>query len=521
MSLQTDHVRLQTVYEKLLNGIAPQIHIEEMIRDPFSDRWKEAGIFDKLRLRLWKSLPIFDMRVRDIRGAIEEMKEKLNIEPSVSLEAFSIRKTFKRAKFILQKSNYDEALTRIREGVSVLDELASSNMGLESSRKSRSDGRLHKLVKGTLDSIYHALQSAIACKCTNPHDVGLRLTPPSRTIIPDDDDEEIKKEFQFCLAVSHTPHSTASLPRQWNEIVLKRSECTANTASAQITTSPPNTLGFLTPSAMVSPMGSSQSTQTVTVQPATGNLTLSTFGTTTKSSRHISNLCETMQSIGKKKQGDSCGHIRDSRPQESLKYDICIQECLGGADEWSLVPLKQLLQYPGLFYNDKLRLAYMIACSTLQMQGTPWIARIPRSDDIYVSRKKGLLQFQHVFVLRYFPEGTQSTATTSPNIFLLYLGIILIELILGQSVTNLGSSQSQIVGTGLPRHVLDYDSAKNLLGRVMMEGGSGYHKAVECCLASSMFKIDAADGSSGFQGHTISGIIDPLEQDLRSATAVF
>lgn len=93
MSLQTDHVRLQTVYEKLLNGIAPQIHIEEMIRNPFSDRWKEAGIFDKLRLRLWNALPIFDMRVRDIRRAIEEMKEKLNIEPGSKVRVISLLKS--------------------------------------------------------------------------------------------------------------------------------------------------------------------------------------------------------------------------------------------------------------------------------------------------------------------------------------------------------------------------------------------------------------------------------------------
>ncbi|KAM0487944.1 hypothetical protein ACHAP7_001762 [Fusarium lateritium] len=526
MSLNTELAILQNVCEKLLNGIVPQIYIEEMIRDPFSTRWKEAAIFDKLRLRLWTSLPIFDHRVRDMRGAIEEMMEELNIEPgskgTISPEGSSIGKMLKRAKLILKKSNHDEALTRIREGVTALERLAGSNTELESTRKSRSDGRLHKLVKVTLNSIYHALQSAIACKCINPHDIGLRLTPPTRIVIPDDDDEEIKKELQFCLAVSHAPQSTAPSPRQWNEIVLKRSEPSGNTASTQIrTSSPNNTSGFLTPSAMISSMGNSQSTQTVTVQSATGNLALSTFRTMSIPSRHISNLCETMQSMAKKKQGDSCGHIQDSRAQESLKYDVCIQECLGGADEWSLVPLKQLLQDPGLFYNDKLHLAYTIACSALQMQGTPWITRIPRSEDIYISRRKGLLQFQHVFVLRYFPEGTQSTATASPNIFLLYLGILLIELILGQSVTSFESSQSQAVEPGLPRHVLDHDSANKLLGRVMTEGGNGYYKAVERCLASSMFKIDAAGVPSSFQGEAISGIIDPLEQDLRSTTAVY
>jgi hypothetical protein len=156
------------------------------------------------------------------------------------------------------------------------------------------------------------------------------------------------------------------------------------------------------------------------------------------------------------------------------------------------------------------------------MQGTPWITRIPRSDNIYVSRRKGLLQLQHVFVLKYFPKGTQSTATTPPNIFLLYLGILLIELILGQSVTNFESSQSQQERTCLPSDMLDYDSANKLLGRVLTEGGNGYHKAVERCLASYISKMGAAGNStSSSQGGSISDIIDPLEQALRSTTAIF
>jgi hypothetical protein len=70
--------------------------------------------------------------------------------------------------------------------------------------------------------------------------------------------------------------------------------------------------------------------------------------------------------------------------------------------------------------------------------------------------------------------------------------------------------------------MLDYDSANKLLGRVMMEGGKGYHKAVERCLASYISKMGAADVlTSSSWGGSISGIIDPLEQVLRSTTAIF
>ncbi|RBQ67159.1 hypothetical protein FVER14953_03600 [Fusarium verticillioides] len=79
LTLKTEHVNLQNICEKLLTGIAPQTRIEEMIRDPFGDLWREEEIFNKLRLRLWSSLQVFNDRVQDMREAIEEMMEKLNV----------------------------------------------------------------------------------------------------------------------------------------------------------------------------------------------------------------------------------------------------------------------------------------------------------------------------------------------------------------------------------------------------------------------------------------------------------
>jgi hypothetical protein len=85
LALKTEHINLQNVCEKLLVGIAPQTCIEMMIREPFGKFWREEGINNKLRLRLWTSLSLFDERVQDMRLAIEEMMEKLNIGPGVEV----------------------------------------------------------------------------------------------------------------------------------------------------------------------------------------------------------------------------------------------------------------------------------------------------------------------------------------------------------------------------------------------------------------------------------------------------
>ncbi|RYC86479.1 hypothetical protein BFJ63_vAg10619 [Fusarium oxysporum f. sp. narcissi] len=540
LTLKTEHANLQNIYEKLLTGIAPQTRIEEMIRDPFGHLWREEEIFNKLRLRLWSSLQVFDDRVQDMREAIEEMMEKLNIgtdgkvggcdrccastnsEQTDWTDSSSIKKQFRRATFILQKSNHEEALTRIRDGVSALQRLAVLNTDLESQRKSRSQGRLNKLVNGMLSGIYHALRSTMTCKCSDLHDVGLRLTPPSRTVIPEDDDEDIIKELQFRLAVSYLMASQADTSKQWNEILLKNGEdLKTSTVSftAQKTATLRKTVGFAVPSTTCST--NSQQSQTVVIESALSNLTLNTLRTMSDltCSKQISNLCEAMQTMGKKKQGERCGHIQHCHMNQTQKYDVYTLECLGSCDEWSLVPLKQVLQDPALLYGDKLRLAWMIACGVLQMQGTPWVADIPRSEDIFIAQKGGVHQFQHVFVLRHFPEYPRVNASVSPtNPFMLYLGILLIELILGQSIATLDSPQTQTLEPGLPRHILDYEAANKLLGRVMMIGGSGYYNAVERCLRSDM-QIGTSGNSCCFQGDVISGVLDPLEQDLRRLVA--
>ncbi|KAM5517801.1 hypothetical protein FOXYSP1_08586 [Fusarium oxysporum f. sp. phaseoli] len=540
LTLKTEHVNLQNICEKLLTGIAPQTRIEEMIRDPFGDLWREEEIFNKLRLRLWSSLQVFDDRVQDMREAIEEMMEKLNVGTDGKVggcnqlctsanskqaewtESSSIKKQFKRVTYILQKSNHEEVLTRIRDGVSALQRLAVLNTDLESQRKSRSQGRLNKLVNGMLSGIYQALRSTMTCKCSGLHDVGLRLTPPSCTVIPEDEDEDVIKELQFRLAVSYLTTSSANTSKQWNEILLKSKEDSKTSTvsfTAQSASISRKTVGFAVPSTTSST--NSQQAQTVIIESALSNLTLNTLRTISEPvcSKHISNLCEAMQTMGKKKQGERCGHIQHCYMTETQKYDVYTLECLGSCDEWSLVPLKQVLQDPALLYGDKLRLAWMISCGVLQMQGTPWVADIPRSEDIFIAQKGGVHQFQHVFVLKHFPEYPRVNASVSPtNPFMLYLGILLIELILGQSIANLDSPQTQTLEPGLPRHILDYEAANKLLGRVMMTGGSGYYNAVERCLRSDM-QIGTSGNSCCFQGDVISGVLDPLEQDLRRLVA--
>ncbi|KAM3498095.1 hypothetical protein MY10362_008573 [Beauveria mimosiformis] len=402
LTLATEHVNLQNVCEKRLVGIAPPTSIEEMIDNPFGELWREGEILEKLRLRLWRSFKIFDETVRDMREAIEEMMEKLHVGTSGKIEwteSTSTKKQFKRALFILQKSNYEATLTRVRDGVSALQRLAMLNVELEPDRKSRSQGRLNKLVNELSNSIYHALRSTMDCNCPSLHDVGLRLAPPSRTIIPEDDDDEITKELQFRLAISHMGKSQTPSLMQWNELLLQISQGPEKKQTTPVTSRvkpcAKNSVKFAMLLSESSTASGSQSTQTsVIIQSAMPNVTLSTTKTSSNpgQSGRISDLCEAMRRMGNQKCGEQCGHIQDCRAQKDRQYSVYMLDSPGTGDEWALVPLKDVLPDPNLLYGDKLRLAWTIACSVLQMYGTPWVSGVPRSDDIYIARKEGVPQ---------------------------------------------------------------------------------------------------------------------------------
>ncbi|KAJ3536921.1 hypothetical protein NM208_g6521 [Fusarium decemcellulare] len=531
-ALETEHVNLQNVYERLLVGIAPSYHIEAMIEDPFGEQWRETEVLSKLRLRLWRSFKNFEDTVHDMREAVQEMMEKLGIGPDGKvkwIEHTSIKRQYKRVSFILQRSNYDDLLTRIREGVSSLQNMAIMNVNMESHRTLRSRVRLSQLVNATSNSVYRALRSTITCRCQRLHDVGLRLTPPSRTIIPQDEDDDVIKELQFRLIVSHMGPLENPSVSQWSEILLQSTRSQAREQStphlATKSSSSKKSVKFSMRSSFSSTSTASRSTQTsAIVQPAMATLSLGStlMPMDTRTPRQIHDLCETMQTTGKRKSGDSYGYIQDRLSPKPKEYGVYFTDYLGDCESHALVPLKDVLRDQSngslspMLYNDKLRLAWMIACGFLQMQDTPWIPSCPTHDDIYVVQKGGVPQYQNAFVLKHLPDragqGSINISTTSSaRPTLLSLGIILIELVLGKPLESL-----QPKDTPASQLSPNYEAANKFLGRVNMLGGPGYFSAVQRCI-SPMPQSSKKEGDLEFQSNVFARIVVPLEQDFRNS----
>ncbi|KAH8787888.1 hypothetical protein F5883DRAFT_400437 [Diaporthe sp. PMI_573] len=181
--LGTEQQILQNTCETLLQGIVPDSLIDAMIDNPFGPDWKTFD--DQLRLRLWRSCGQFQLKVTEMQVAVQELQEKLSIQADGKtklLDRRSILAELKRnTAFTLKKKDYDGILSRIKDGNSILLRLVQQNNNLEPSRRFRSHAEVARLIRRLSSGIFNAMQSALTCRCTPKHNIGLELVPRNAT----------------------------------------------------------------------------------------------------------------------------------------------------------------------------------------------------------------------------------------------------------------------------------------------------------------------------------------------------
>ena len=79
--LEVEHVRLMTVFEKLLSDIVPDEQIDAMINNPFGPLWKDRHAAERIRKRLGRSMDSFEKVVQDMQETMEEIGKMLGLGP--------------------------------------------------------------------------------------------------------------------------------------------------------------------------------------------------------------------------------------------------------------------------------------------------------------------------------------------------------------------------------------------------------------------------------------------------------
>ena len=215
-------------------------------------------------------------------------------------------------------------------------------------------------------------------------------------VIPDDSDEDVTRLLKLGLAVSYTStaletdgHLWGSI-RIWNKFYAQAipdpkppAPVTGNAGSKRV--------GFAVPTN--TPAISIHNT----LQPYKGD------------SDKIVNLCQVLRKSQELGAGECCGHITDDSRSPCPMYEIHSSGDADVGSVWCLVSLRDVrsgeagLSPPSL-YGDKLRLAWVISSSVLQLQDTPWLPGTLTYDEIFLVKKNDILFYHDVFLLRRFPE---------------------------------------------------------------------------------------------------------------------
>ncbi|KAK1775128.1 hypothetical protein QBC45DRAFT_336004 [Copromyces sp. CBS 386.78] len=542
-----------------------------MIEDPFGPLWKEETnpeVYHKIRKRLWRAAGIFEENVQDMRKAVAELQEKLNIgsdgQPPSRKERVSFRKEMKRLSFSLNKSVYLELLTRIRDGVSSLERLTSQNSVLEPGRDKRSNGRLYRLMSSLSGGIYHALCTAMsACQCPTSHLLGLKLSsPPDTSVIPADEDDDVVRRLSMKLAVSDQEIPHGKVDRLWHSVMVKpssrprqcqvplcqqpttlveperptkRARKTVGFSFSEKPTKRPNLLSRYS-SREVEVKSSSRSSRD------TQTLTLEVTSTKREEANEdmIMDLCETLRQLSTLQANACCGHITGPAAIDASateRYGLYALGHLRPSDSFGQCSfislhdvLTQQLTTPSPFYDeDRVRLSYMLASGVLQLAGTPWLTTKVTTKDIFLIRCNGTTHFEEAFVIKQLPEISDSMQIDSQppqdlagphqNQGLLFLGIILIEIMLGTPFATFRETHIKQHGSAtLGSFFADYKTAITLLSRLETRCGPNYKRAVERCIRCKFPPPKPNMDGDEFRRLVYGHVVAPLEEDLKQYT---
>ncbi|KAK3361347.1 hypothetical protein B0T24DRAFT_599678 [Lasiosphaeria ovina] len=192
-TLDSERVKLQDVCEKMLVGLAPHSKVEDMVNGPLGPLWSDQLMQSKIKTRSWRSAGPFERTVTDMKTAIDEMIQRLDLQPDGKVkltESSSIIREFKRATFTINRSSYEDLMSTIKDGTTALEGLVDRSIDLEPGRQGRSQGRQMKLLRGLFHSVYYAIFWSLICNCTHILHLSLPMLKQSIDIAHDDDDDE-------------------------------------------------------------------------------------------------------------------------------------------------------------------------------------------------------------------------------------------------------------------------------------------------------------------------------------------
>ncbi|KAF3000945.1 hypothetical protein E8E13_008963 [Curvularia kusanoi] len=477
--LKAESAVYQNSIETLLLGVVDSRDVTEFLANPGGELWKAAAFERKLRKRLGASYDPYLSTILKLRNTAEAFKERLKL--SDSGQAFhAFKEHYKRLKFSLSKSDYADLMNTFRNANTVLHRLTFQRQNIESQqRRDRFPCPDFQTINEGAKGFFSVLSSGWTCQCQAAHAVSLRLEPRMEDVSSDDEVDEdhgftMRDPFHVLFQYGYRDTVTPSIdvsPWDWDEAdihvirgdLASKSTCRMNSGKG------------------VRFASEARKAVKAALQPE-ANLQL------------IKDLCTALQNL-QKPQRDVCLTLL-AKEIAKQKYELKIYPTpLPPQDtkQWTVVTLRSALKRGRRFpKRDRVRLAVTLASSVLQLHETPWLDDSWGIDNIYFVERPGSNAYDQPFVLRGLDPILSTLKESVPkhlsrmiqNRPLFALGVTLIELWYGKSLTDLHEDEDGPHGTGDAQieFITKLNTAYRLADELADDAGAKYSDAVRRCI---------------------------------------
>lgn len=377
--------------------------------------------------------------------------------------------------------------------------------------------------------MYAAFHNAMACSCS--HNLGLSMSGMARkdVVLAGEDEEFAAKAIPFDVVIG-----SAGETQRWHRlrvqlaeneasriheppVLLSPSEVTHSSSRRRIKWSPslvyrtPQTTNCViqtaTPTDSSSHLSASTELEPGSAMPTTG----------------INDLCRMLHRGKQKAASLNCyGHISCRSSKFNLYHQDCQPEHLRAISLQTILQEKEAMgDHSNFNYTERLKVALALSYSVLHLFKTPWLAKIVTPEDIVFLREHQDAQQPFYYLDRPFLSKGLAIALPSTcgdramhadgrpvDLTILSLGLLLIQIIIGRPVDDLGLSPD----IRMDSTVQKMHKASEYISSVMESGGMNYADAVQWCLGSifSVACLDDERFAQDFHG----AVIVRLEGDL-------
>jgi hypothetical protein len=158
-----------------------------------------------------------------------------------------------------------------------------------------------------------------------------------------------------------------------------------------------------------------------------------------------------------------------------------------------------------------------VASAVLQLHNTPWLRERWILDDILVHVNNAHDPRRRVYVSKSFPEPFDFQLIRKDedhpgvrNTTLFALGIVLIELCLGQTLESMRNEHDPLDNMGRVNIVTEWATAKRTMSKVVAEAGNRYGDAVRRCIYCGFDSRDTNLNNDRFREAVYQGVVAPL-----------